>query len=57
MINYIYEVHDECGKLRVFFSKAEAERFAGYELKIVKVKESKYKEPGIDWNNFEPAPF
>lgn len=57
MIEYFYEVHDEDGCLRVFYTLSAAQRFAGYDLKIVKVKQTKSLRPKFNYDNFELALF
>lgn len=54
---YVYQVHDEFGCLRVFYSLVEAQRFAGYDHKIVKVKAERAPRERFDMMDFEPAPF
>jgi hypothetical protein len=57
MISHVYEVHDEDGCLRVFFTLVEATRFAGHDYKIVKIKEEKPRRPKFNIDDFEPALF
>jgi len=57
MVAYSYEVHDEDGCLRVFFTLSQAQRFAGTDYKIVRVKEDKPRRPKFNFDDFEPAPF
>lgn len=55
MKSYIYEVHDESGKLRVFYSHSEAKRFAGHDYKVVRVEEPRQVKEKFNWDDFEPA--
>jgi hypothetical protein len=55
MTSYKYEVHDESGRLRVFYELSKAQQFAGCEYRIVKVKEDKPRRPKISLSDFEPA--
>lgn len=57
MIAYNYEVHDEDGCLRIFYTLSAAQHFAGHDYKIVRVKEEKPKRPKFDPYELEPAPF
>jgi hypothetical protein len=52
-----FEVHDETGKLRVFWTQQEADRFAGEEYRVVQAWEPRVPRPVIDLDRFEPAPF
>jgi hypothetical protein len=52
-----FEVHDEVGKLRVFWTQQEAERFAGQEYRVVQRWEPRAQAPTINLDRFEPAPF
>ena len=54
---YNYEVHDEDGCLRVFYTLSAAQHFAGHDYKVVRVKEEKPKRPRFDPYELEPAPF
>lgn len=53
----VFEVHDEVGKLRVFWTQQEAERFAGHEYRVVQRWEPRAQARVIDLDRFEPAPF
>jgi hypothetical protein len=57
MPTYNYEVHDEDGCLRVFYTLSQAQRFAGHDYKIVKVKEERPRRPKFDPYSLEPALF
>lgn len=50
-------MHDETGKLRVFWTQQEADRFAGEEYRVVQAWEPRVPRPVIDLDRFEPAPF
>jgi len=50
-------VHDETGKLRVFWTRQDADRFAGHEHRVVERWEPRPERPTIDLSRFEPAPF
>lgn len=52
-----FEVHDETGKLRVFWTRQDADRFAGPEHRVVERWEPRPERPTIDLSRFEPAPF
>lgn len=53
----IYEVHDEDGKLRVFYNRKQAEHFAQPWHKIVAIKEARYRKPAPDLSAIPPALF
>jgi hypothetical protein len=55
MTSYKYEVHDESGRLRVFYELSKAQQFAGCEYRIIKVKEDKPRRLKISLSDFEPA--
>lgn len=53
----IYEVHDDEGKLRVFYSKQQAERFLQPWQRIVTIKEPTQRKQRPDLSKIAPAPF
>ena len=57
MKTYNYEVHDEFGKIRVFYALKAAEQFAGHEYKIVRVEELRKQKAEVNFDQFEPALF
>jgi hypothetical protein len=54
----LYEVHDEDGVLRKFFTQEDAERFIGTEnLTLVISSKTIEPKPKLDLSQFEEAPF
>lgn len=53
----IYEVHDENGKLRVFYTRQQAERFAQAWHKVIAIKEPRYRKPKPNMSQLGPALF
>lgn len=53
----VYEVHDELGALRKFWSKDEAERFAGTEHKVIETREVRFRKPNFNIDLLPDAPF
>ena len=52
-----YQVNDEEGPLRAFHTEEEAVNFAKDAGYYIIVLAGPLKEPVIDWNNYESAPF
>ena len=54
----IYEVHDEDGVLRKFYTQEEAEKFIGTEnLTLVITTKTIEPKPKLDISQLEEAPF
>ena len=54
----VYEVHDEDGALRKFYTQDEAEKFIGTEnLTLVITTKTIESKPKLDISQLEEAPF